>query len=125
MNGQRIAVGAGVGAVLGAVWWGIWELISSGAVCSKDDWQCLGVGLVAIPVGMVVGGVVAWAVMRALGFDKPVLAAVVGILLTAFLMLLTIWAPVPAGQVIAAAIGFAIAAAVTQSRSVSQTAARD
>jgi hypothetical protein len=125
MNGQRIAIGAVVGAVLGAVWWGVWELISSGAVCSKDDWQCLGMGLISIPVGMVIGAVVSWAALRALGFAKPVLVAVIGILLASFLMLLTVWAPVTAGQVIAGAIGFAVAAAVTQTRSVSQTAARD
>jgi hypothetical protein len=125
MNGRRIGIGAAIGAVLGAGWWGGWRLIASGQVCTKDNWQCLGLGLLWVPVGMVLGGLAAWAALRALEVARPVLAAVVGVLISAALTALTIWVPLPAAPIVTAALGFAIAAAVTAGTPVSHTAARD
>jgi hypothetical protein len=125
MNGRRLAIGAGIGALLGALWWGIRELIASGAVCSTDDFQCLGVGVIAMPVAAVLGGLLAWLALRSLHLDRPALAAAIGVVLTALFMILTVWIAVPAGAIVTGALGFAIGAAVTGTRRVSETAARD
>jgi hypothetical protein len=125
MNGRRSATGAGIGAVLGALWWGVRELIASGTVCSTDDFDCLGVGVIAMPTAAVLGGVLAWLALRALHEPRPVLAAITGTVLTTLFMILTIWLAVPAGAIVTGALGFAIGAAVTGTRRVSETAARD
>ncbi|MET1075769.1 MAG: hypothetical protein ABWY11_24175 [Umezawaea sp.] len=125
MDGRRILTGAGIGAVLGALWWGARELIASGAVCSTDDFDCLGVGVISMPVAVVLGGLLAWLAMRALGLSRPAPAAVIGVLLAAIFLVLTVWIAIPAGTIVTAALGFAIGAAVTGTHSVNQTAARD
>lgn len=125
MNGRRIAIGAITGAALGAGWWGVWQLIASGQVCTKDDWQCLGMGLLWIPVGMVLGGVIAWAVLRAVGVPRPGGVALFGVLISTVLTALTIWLPFPAAPIVTVALGFAVATTVTAGTSVSKTAARD
>jgi hypothetical protein len=125
MNRRRIALGAATGALLGALWWGVRELIASGAVCSTDDFDCLGVGVIAMPVAVVVGGVLAWLAYQALRLDRPATAAATGVVLTAIFLVLTIWIAVPAGAIVTGALGFAIGAAVTGTRRVSDTAARD
>ncbi|MFD1146422.1 hypothetical protein [Saccharothrix hoggarensis] len=121
----RVVVGAVLGAVLGATWWGVRELIASGAVCSKDDWDCLAMGLFAMPVSLVVGLLVAWVVLRAARQDRPLGYAAVGVTFTAVLTLLTVWVSVPAGSVWAGVIGFVLAAPVTARHPVGHTAARD
>src|SRR4051794_32179154 len=125
MDGRRTALAAGTGALLGALWWGIRELIASGAICSTDDYDCLGTGVIAMPVAAIAGALLAWLVFRALNLPRPAAAAVIGAALTAILMILTIWFPIPAGAIITGALGFAIAAAVTGPRRVSETSARD
>ncbi|MBB5956501.1 hypothetical protein FHS29_003087 [Saccharothrix tamanrassetensis] len=121
----RIVVGAAVGAGLGAAWWALREFIAAGAVCSKEDWDCLAVGLFAIPVSLVVGVLLAWAVLGAARVQRPLGMAAVGMFFAAVLTLTTVWISVPAGGVLAGAIGFALAAPVTARHSVSQTAGRD
>lgn len=118
-------VGAAVGAGLGAAWWALREFIAAGAVCSKEDWDCLAVGLFAIPVSLVVGVLLAWAVLGAARVQRPLGMAAVGMFFAAVLTLTTVWISVPAGGVLAGAIGFALAAPVTARHSVSQTAGRD
>ncbi|WP_158848491.1 hypothetical protein [Saccharothrix deserti] len=121
----RLVVGAALGAGLGAAWWGLREFIASGAVCSKDDWDCLAVGLIAMPVSLVVGVLLAWIVLKAARQDRPLGYAAVGVTFTAALTLLTVWVSVPAGSVAAGVIGFVLAAPVTARRPVGHTAARD
>lgn len=82
-------------------------------------------GVIAMPIAVVLGGLVAYLVYRATHLTRPALAATTGTLLTAILMLLTIWITVPAGEIVTGALGFAVAAAVTGTRRVSETAARD
>ncbi|MBP2340547.1 hypothetical protein JOF41_006725 [Saccharothrix coeruleofusca] len=109
----RVIVGAALGAGLGAAWWGLREFIASGAACSKDDWDCLGLGLLAIPVSLVVGVLVGWVVLAAAKVERPLGMAAVGTAFTAVLTLLTIWFPVTSGSVLTGALGFALAAPVT------------
>ncbi|MFD9734491.1 hypothetical protein [Umezawaea sp. NPDC059074] len=125
MNWRRIGLAAGIGAVLGALWWGVRELIASGAVCSTDDFDCLGVGVISMPVAVVVGGVLGWLALRALHEERPAWAAGIGVVLAAVFMILTVWIAVPAGAIVTGALGFALGAAVTGTRRVSETAARD
>ncbi len=125
MDGRRIGIGAGIGALLGALWWGVRELIASGAVCSTDDFDCLGVGVISMPVAVVVGGLLAWLAYRALHEERPAAAAIIGVVLAALFMILTVWIAVPAGAIVTGALGFAIGAAVTGTRRVSETSARD
>lgn len=122
MNPRRTATAAGIGAVLGALWWATTELITSGRVCSTDDFQCLGVGLIAIPTAVILGATIAWLAMRSLHFPRPAAAAITGTALTTLFMILI---SVPAGAIVIGALGFAIGAAVTGTRTVSETAARD
>ncbi|WP_308258455.1 hypothetical protein [Saccharothrix obliqua] len=109
-------VGVVLGAVLGAAWWGVRELIASGAVCSKDDWGCLSAGVVAVPVGVVVGVLVGWAVLAALHVTRPLGMAAVGVGIAAVLALGTTWVAFPASAVLAGAVGFALAAPLTAHR---------
>ncbi|ONI90486.1 hypothetical protein ALI22I_12175 [Saccharothrix sp. ALI-22-I] len=121
----RLVVGAALGAGLGAAWWGLRELIASGAVCSTDDWDCLALGLIAMPISLVVGVLLAWIVLKAARQDRPLGFAAVGVTFTAALTLLTVWVSVPAGSLAAGVIGFVLAAPVTARHPVSHTAARD
>lgn len=122
---RHLPVGILLGALLGGAWWALLKLISSGTVCSIEDWQCLGVGLIAMPVSMVVGGLVTWILLRAAGFPRPLGTAVVGVMLTALFTFLNIWVSLTAGEVVAGAIGFAVATAVTATSPVRNTAVRD
>lgn len=121
----RLVAGALVGAGLGAAWWGLREFIASGAVCSTDDWDCLALGLFAMPVSLVVGVLVAWVVLKAANRERPLGFAAVGVTFTAALTLLTVWVSIPAGSVAAGVIGFVLAAPVTARHPVGHTAARD
>jgi len=121
----RLVVGAALGAGLGAAWWGLRELIASGAVCSTDDWDCLAVGLFAMPISLVLGVLVAWVVLKAAHQDRPLGYAAVGVTFTAVLTLLTVWVSIPAGSVAAGVLGFVLAAPVTARHPVSHTSARD
>ncbi|WP_447008863.1 hypothetical protein ACRAKJ_02555 [Saccharothrix sp. DSM 118769] len=119
-----MVVGAAVGAGLGAAWWGLREFIASGAVCSKDDWDCLGLGLVAIPVSLFVGVLLAWLVLAAARRARPLGFAAVGVTFTAVLTLATVWVSVPGGGVLAGVVGFVLAAPVTARHDVRETARR-
>ncbi|XVS65013.1 hypothetical protein ACQPYE_02820 [Actinosynnema sp. CA-299493] len=121
----RLVVGAVLGAGLGAAWWGLRELIASGAVCSTEDWDCLAVGLFAMPISLVVGVLIAWVILRAAHQDRPLGYATVGVTFTAVLTLLTVWVSIPAGSVAAGVLGFVLAAPVTARQPVSHTSARD
>ena len=121
----RVVVGAALGAGLGAAWWGLRELIASGAICSKDDWDCLAMGLFAMPISLVVGVLIGWIVLKAARQDRPLGFAAVGVTFTAVLTLLTVWVSVPAGGLAAGVIGFVLAAPVTARHAVGHTAARD
>jgi hypothetical protein len=121
----RMLIGALVGAGLGAAWWGVRELIAAGAVCSKDDWNCLAMGLFSIPITLVVGVLLAWALFRLAGVERALGMAAVGMFFAAVLTLLTVWVSVPAGGVVAGALGFVLAALVTARHRVGQTAGRD
>lgn len=121
----RAVVGAALGAGLGAAWWGLRELIASGAVCSKENWDCLAVGLFAIPVSLLAGVLLAWLVLAAAHQQRPLGFAAVGVTFTAVLTLLTVWVSVPAGGLLAGAVGFVLAAPVTARHPVGDTAARD
>lgn len=94
----RVIVGAVLGAGLGAAWWGLRELIASGAICSKDDWDCLAMGLFAMPISLVVGVLIGWIVLKAARQDRPLGFAAVGVTFTAVLTLLTVWVSVPPGR---------------------------
>jgi hypothetical protein len=111
--------------LLGALWWGTRELIASGAVCSTDDFDCLGVGLISMPIAVVLGTLLAWLAFRSLDLVRPAQAAIAGAVLTTIFMILTIWISVPASAIVTGALGFAIGSAVTGTRRVSETATRD
>jgi hypothetical protein len=121
----RLVVGAALGAGLGAAWWGLREFIASGTVCSTDDWDCLALGLLAMPISLVVGVLLSWVVLKAARQDRALGFAAVGVTFTAALTLLTVWVSVPAGAVAAGVIGFVLAAPVTARHPVSHTAARE
>ncbi len=122
---RRILVGALLGAGMGAAWWGLRELIASGAVCTKEDWGCLAMGLFAMPVSLVVGVLLGWAVLGAARVERPLGTAAVGVAFTAVLLLTTVWVSVPAGDVLAGVLGFVLAAPVTARHAVSHTAGHD
>jgi hypothetical protein len=82
-------------------------------------------GLIAMPVSLVVGVLLAWAVLKAAHQDRPLGFAAVGVTFTAALTLLTVWVSVPAGSVVAGVVGFVLAAPVTARHPVGHTAARD
>ncbi|GAB2988630.1 hypothetical protein [Saccharothrix stipae] len=121
----RLVVGAALGAGLGAAWWGLREFIASGTVCSTDDWDCLALGLLAMPISLVVGVLLSWVVLKAARQDRALGFAAVGVTFTAALTLLTVWVSVPAGSVAAGVLGFVLAAPVTARHPVSHTAARE
>ncbi len=121
----RLVAGAVLGAALGAAWWGLREFIASGAICSTDDWDCLALGLIAMPISLIVGVLISWLILRAAHQDRPLGYAAVGVTFTAALTLLTVWVSIPAGSVVAGVIGFVLAAPVTARHPVGHTAARD
>ncbi len=114
--GRRVALAAGVGALLGLAWWGVFGLIASGTVCTKDDYGCLGTAVMTVPIFAVVASVLGWLVLRALGVARAgwlavpaTLVAVAGIV---FFALGFFWAAVP----IFAAL-YALAAVLSAPRS--------
>lgn len=121
---SRVIIGALVGLGLGAAWWGLREFIASGAVCSKDDWDCLGLALVSIPVSLVAGILLAWLLLTATRQPRPLGFAAVGVTFTAVLTLTTVWVNVPASSLLAGVLGFALAAPVTARHPVGHTADR-
>ncbi|WP_143139010.1 hypothetical protein [Lentzea waywayandensis] len=86
--GRRVALAAGVGALLGLAWWGMFELLASGAVCSKDDWGCLGAFVIATPVFAVAGAVVGGIALRSLSVSRAWLVAVPATLMAVVAMIL-------------------------------------
>lgn len=68
--GRRVALAAGVGALLGLAWWGVFEFIGSGAICTKEDWGCLRAAVIALPIFTVVATVAGWLALRALGVSR-------------------------------------------------------
>ncbi|WP_367132821.1 hypothetical protein [Saccharothrix sp. HUAS TT1] len=121
----RLVVGAVLGSALGAAWWGLREFIASGTICSTDDWDCLAMGLFAMPISLIIGVLIAWLVIKAAHQSRPLGYAIVGVTFTAALTLLTVWVSIPAGSVAAGLLGFVLAAPVTARHPVSHTAARD
>ncbi|MFI6101759.1 hypothetical protein ACIA8G_39945 [Lentzea sp. NPDC051213] len=84
--GRRVALAAGVGALLGLAWWGVFELISSGAVCTFEDWGCLGTLVMTVPVFAVVGAVLGWFALRSLKVSRAGLVAVPATLMAVLAM---------------------------------------
>lgn len=93
--GRRVALAAGVGAFLGLAWWGVFGLISSGAVCSFEDWGCLGTAVMTLPVFTVVAAVLGWVALRALNVSRAGLlalpATLMAVVATVFLALGLPW----------------------------------
>ncbi|MBY8848776.1 hypothetical protein K7G98_09520 [Saccharothrix sp. MB29] len=120
----RVIVGVAVGAGLGAAWWGLREFIAAGVVCSTEDWDCLGLGLVAMPVSLLAGVLLSWLVLAVARQARPLGFAAVGVTFAAVLTLMTVWVNVPAGAVLAGVVGFALAAPVTARHDVREAARR-
>lgn len=91
--GRRVALAAGVGALLGLAWWGMFELLASGAVCSKDDWGCLGAFVTAVPVFAVAGSVLGGFALRSLSVSRAWLVAVPATLMAVVAMVLLLGLP--------------------------------
>ena len=127
----RLVVGAAVGAALGAAWLALREFIASGTICSTEDWDCLALGLFAMPISLIVGVLLSWLILKSARQTRPLGFATVGVTFTAALTLLTVWISIPAGSIAAGVIGFVLAAPVTARRPVtarhpvSHTSARD
>jgi hypothetical protein len=100
--GRRVALAAGVGALLGLAWWGVFELIASGAVCSFEDWGCLGTFVMTVPVFAVVAAVLGWIALRSLGVSRAGLVAVPATLMAVVAMVLLLGMPFLAFAVFAA-----------------------
>jgi hypothetical protein len=79
-----------VGALLGLAWWGVFELIASGAVCSFDDWGCLGTFVMTVPVFAVVAAVLGGIALRSLSVSRAWLVAVPATLMAVVAMVLLI-----------------------------------
>ncbi|WP_285751459.1 hypothetical protein [Lentzea sp. NBRC 105346] len=73
--GRRLPLAAGIGALLGLAWWGLFELIAAGVVCTYDNFGCLGTAVIAVPVFTVVAFLLSWYALRSLEFRKPWLQA--------------------------------------------------
>ncbi|WP_439663029.1 hypothetical protein ACSHWB_17230 [Lentzea sp. HUAS TT2] len=86
--GRRVALAAGVGALLGLAWWGMFELLASGAVCSKDEWGCLGAFVTSVPIFAVVGSVAGGLALRSLKVSRAWLVAVPATLMAVVAMVL-------------------------------------
>ncbi|KJK42483.1 hypothetical protein UK23_37020 [Lentzea aerocolonigenes] len=85
--GRRVALAAGVGALLGLAWWGVFELIASGAVCSFEDWGCLGAAVKTMPVFTAVAAFLGWFALRSLGVSRPAWVAVPATLMAVLAMI--------------------------------------
>lgn len=85
--GRRVALAAGVGALLGLAWWGVFELIASGAVCSFEDWGCLGAAVKTMPVFTAVAAFLGWFALRSLGVSRPGWVAVPATLMSVVAMI--------------------------------------
>ncbi|MGZ3141026.1 hypothetical protein ACVDFE_03270 [Lentzea chajnantorensis] len=86
-------------------------LIASGAVCTKDDYGCLGTAVMTVPVFTVVASVLGWLALRAVKLARPWLAVpavVMAVATTVFFALGFFWAAVPIF-----AVFFALAAVLT------------
>jgi len=112
--GRRVALAAGVGALLGLAWWGMFELISSGAVCTFDDWGCLSTFVTAVPVFAVVAAVLAGIALRRLGESRAWLVAVPATLMAVVAMVFLLAVPWTGFGVFAAL--FALIAVLTSGR---------
>ncbi len=100
--GRRVALAAGVGALLGLAWWGVFGLISSGAVCSFEDWGCLGTAVMTLPVFTVVAAALGWVSLHFLGVSRAGLVAVPATLMAVVAMVFLLGLPFLAFLVFAA-----------------------
>ena len=100
--GRRVALAAGVGALLGLAWWGVFALISTGAVCSFEDWGCLGTFVTSVPVFAVVAAALGWVALRSRGVSRAGLVAVPATLMSVVAMVLLLGLPYLAFLVFAA-----------------------
>jgi hypothetical protein len=110
--GRRVALAAGVGAFLGLAWWGVFALISTGAVCSFEDWGCLGTFVLSVPVFAVVAAALGWVALRSLGVSRAGLVAVPATLMSVVAMVLLLGLPYLAFGVFAAL--YALVAVLTR-----------
>ncbi|ACU34483.1 hypothetical protein KCV87_17955 [Actinosynnema pretiosum subsp. pretiosum] len=120
----RVVVGAALGAGLGAAWMWLRDRIVSGRVCTQEDWGCLELYLVMIPVGLVAAVLISWAVFAAAHVGRPLGTAAVSVAFAAALALLTVWFEIPGDVLLTSAVGFVLASPVTARRPVVHTAAR-
>ena len=91
--GRRVALAAGVGALLGLAWWGVFELIRTGAVCTFEDWGCLGTFVTTVPVFAVAGAVLGGFALRSLSVSRAWLVAVPATLMAVVAMVLLLGLP--------------------------------
>ncbi|WP_086662671.1 hypothetical protein [Lentzea kentuckyensis] len=101
--GRRVALAAGVGALLGLAWWGVFELIRSGTVCTFEDWGCLGTFVMTLPVFAVAGAVLGGFALRSLSVSRAWLVAVPATLMAVMTMVFLLGLPY---------LGFAVFAAL-------------
>lgn len=91
--GRRVALAAGVGALLGLAWWGVFELIASGAVCSFEDWGCLGTFVMTVPVFAVVAAVLGGFALSSAKVSRAWLVAVPATLMAVVAMVFLLAVP--------------------------------
>ncbi|SEQ23389.1 hypothetical protein SAMN05216188_102496 [Lentzea xinjiangensis] len=112
--GRRVALAAGVGALLGLAWWGMFALISSGAVCSFEEWGCLSTFVTAVPIFAVAAAVLGGIALRSRGESRAWLVAVPATLMAVVAMVFLLGFPWLAFAVFAAL--FALIAVLTAAR---------
>lgn len=110
--GRLVALAAGIGALLGLAWWGLFEFIAAGVICSKDDFGCLGTAVISVPVFTAVAWALGWFALRSLGFRVPWLVSLFGTLVAVLVSVLLPGMPILAPLVFAAT--HALAAALSQ-----------
>jgi hypothetical protein len=82
-----------VGALLGLAWWGVFELIASGAVCSFEDWGCLGAFVTTVPVFAVVASVLGGFALSSAKVSRAWLVAVPATLMAVVAMVFLLAVP--------------------------------
>lgn len=82
-----------MGVLLGLAWWGMFELIASGAVCTFDDWGCLSTFVTSVPIFAVVAAVAGGFALRWRGESRAWLVAVPATLMAVVVMIFLLAVP--------------------------------
>ncbi|WHT19811.1 hypothetical protein N8J89_01650 [Crossiella sp. CA-258035] len=119
-TGRRLTVAGVAGVLPGLVMWLVNALITGQVLCTNQGFNCLGVALLAFPLGVVAGAGLAWLALHLAGVERAwriALLGPVGIWAAGRVLTeLSVPLPQPVLLLLYGVLGYLVAAFATASR---------